>query len=281
MAVKKVEIREKITCGDPDGSFMLLAGPCVIESREHALKMARRIKEVADKLNISYVFKSSYDKANRSSITSYRGPGLDRGLEILAEIKEELGLPVLSDVHSPEQALQAGEALDIVQIPAFLSRQTDLVVAAGETGKTVNVKKGQFLSPGDMGNVVEKIRSTGNEKILLTERGTCFGYNNLIVDMTSLPKMRALGYPVVFDATHSVQLPGGAGDSSGGEREYAPTLTRAAVAAGIDALFLEVHDNPPQAKSDSATMLPLERLEEVLREALTLDRALGDSGSVR
>ncbi|MFW5999797.1 MAG: 3-deoxy-8-phosphooctulonate synthase [Halanaerobiaceae bacterium] len=280
--IKKVEITRDLICGDPDRTFILLAGPCVLEGRKHALKLARRIKEIADGLGIPLVFKSSYDKANRSSIASYRGPGIDRGLEILAEIKENLGVPVISDVHSPEQAYKAGEVLDIIQVPAFLSRQTDLVVAAGETGKTVNVKKGQFLSPGDMDNVIKKIESTGNEKIMLTERGTCFGYNNLVVDMTSLPKMRALGYPVVFDATHSVQLPGGAGDRSGGEREYAPVLTRAAVAAGIDALFLEVHDNPPEAKSDSATMLPLERLEGVLREALVLDKALcGSAGKGR
>ena len=272
--VEKVELSENIIFGDFSQSFVLLAGPCVLEGRDHALKMAESILKIAEKMGIPFVFKSSYDKANRSSISSYRGPGIDKGLDILSEIREEFDIPVISDVHSPEQALKAGEVLDIVQIPAFLSRQTDLVVAAGETGKIVNVKKGQFLSPGEMKNVIKKIESTGNNKILLTERGSCFGYNKLVVDMTSLSKMRELGYPVVFDATHSVQLPGKAGDSSGGEREYAPVLARAAVAAGIDALFLEVHDNPLQAGSDSATVLPLDKLEEVLTQVFVIDEKM-------
>ena len=268
---KEVKITESISAGDGQ-PFVLLAGPCVIESEGHALKMARQIKEIAAKLEIPYVFKSSYDKANRSSIDSYRGPGLERGLEILQRVKQKVDVPILSDVHTAHQAQVAGEVLDMLQIPAFLSRQTDLVTAVGETGRAVNVKKGQFLAPWDIDQVVEKIESTGNQRILLTERGAVFGYNNLVVDMRSLARMRETGYPVVFDATHSVQLPGGAGDASGGEREYIPYLARAAAGAGIDALFMEVHDKPSEALCDGPNMVPLAKLEALLKQIKEIDQ---------
>lgn len=251
--------------------IVLLAGPCVIESAERALKIGRVMKEITSKLGVPYVFKASFDKANRSSYQSFRGPGLTEGLAILAEIKRELNVPVVSDIHSIEQVEPAAEVLDILQIPAFLCRQTDLVYAAAKTGKVVNVKKGQFLAPNDMKNVVAKIREAGNENLMLTERGASFGYNNLVTDMRSLAIMRSFGYPVVFDATHSVQLPGGAGTSSSGQREFVPYLTRAAVATGIDALFLEVHDNPAEALSDGPNMLYLEQVEEVLRDVQAID----------
>ena len=276
--MKTVKLNDEIVFGDKKTPFVLLSGPCALEERDRVLRIAEGIKKITDKLGIPYVFKASYDKANRSSIDSYRGPGLEDGLELLSEVKDKFGLPLLSDVHTVEQAKIAGEVLDIVQVPAFLSRQTDLVVAAGETGKIVNVKKGQFLAPWDIDQVVAKIESTGNERIILTERGVTFGYNNLVVDMRSIPRLKEAGYPVVFDATHSVQLPGGAGDSSGGEREYVPHLTRAATGVGIDALFMEVHDNPSAAKSDSATMLSLDNLEEVLKQALAIDAVVKDRG---
>ena len=271
---KKFKLNDEITFGDKETPFVLLSGPCALEERDRVLRIAEGIKKITDKLGIPYVFKASYDKANRSSIDSYRGPGLEDGLKLLSEVKDRFELPLLSDVHTVEQAKIAGEVLDIVQVPAFLSRQTDLVVAAGETGKVVNVKKGQFLAPWDIEQVVKKIESTGNEKIILTERGVSFGYNNLVVDMRSLPRMKETGYPVVFDATHSVQLPGGQGEKSGGEREYVPHLTRAACGVGIDALFMEVHDNPDVAKSDSATMIPLAELESILKEALAIDKVV-------
>ncbi len=271
---KKFKLNDDITFGDKETPFVLLSGPCALEERDRVLRIAEGIKKITDKLGIPYVFKASYDKANRSSIDSYRGPGLEDGLKLLSEVKNRFELPLLSDIHTVEQAKIAGEVLDIVQVPAFLSRQTDLVVAAGETGKIVNVKKGQFLAPWDIEQVVKKIESTGNEKIILTERGVSFGYNNLVVDMRSLPRMKETGYPVVFDATHSVQLPGGQGEKSGGEREYVPHLTRAACGVGIDALFMEVHDNPDVAKSDSATMIPLANLESILKEALAIDKVV-------
>lgn len=276
--MKTVKLNDEIIFGDKQTPFVLLSGPCALEERDRVLRIAEGIKKITDKLGIPYVFKASYDKANRSSIESYRGPGLEDGLELLSEVKDRFELPLLSDVHTAEQAQIAGEVLDIVQVPAFLSRQTDLVVAAGETGKIVNVKKGQFLAPWDIDQVVGKIESTGNERIILTERGVTFGYNNLVVDMRSIPRLKEAGYPVVFDATHSVQLPGGAGDSSSGEREYVPHLTRAAAGVGIDALFMEVHDNPSAAKSDSATMLSLDNLEEVLKQALSIDEVVKDRG---
>jgi len=249
----------------------LIAGPCVIESADRTLMIGREVKAIADRLGIPYIFKASFDKANRSAFDSFRGPGLTEGLAVLARVKAELGVPVLSDVHCASQVEPAAAVLDVLQIPAFLCRQTDLVYAAGAAGKPVNVKKGQFLAPRDMANVVNKIRAAGNEDILLTERGATFGYNNLVVDMRSLPIMRALGYPVVFDATHSVQLPGGAGTSSGGQREFVACLARAAVAAGVDALFMEVHDNPAEALSDGPNMLALEQLAPLLADLLAID----------
>ena len=249
----------------------LIAGPCVIEGYERTLKIGKAIKKITDQLGMNYIFKASFDKANRSSFQSFRGPGLTEGLKMLAEIKKELQVPVLSDIHCVTQLEPAAEVLDILQIPAFLCRQTDLVYGAAKTGKVINVKKGQFLAPRDMQNIINKIREAGNEKILLTERGASFGYNNLVADMRSLPIMRSLGYPVVFDATHSVQLPGGAGTTSSGEREFVPYLTRAAVAAGIDVLFMEVHDNPSEALSDGPNMLPVDELEALLQDVLAID----------
>ncbi len=271
MVVTEVVVNERITIGG-NRPFALIAGPCVIESREHATAMAGGIKEIAERLGIPYIFKASYDKANRSSIRGFRGPGLHEGLEILHDIKGKFQVPILSDIHTEEQAAEAAEVLDIIQIPAYLCRQTDLLIAAGETGAVVNVKKGQFLAPWDMDNVVTKIvEGTGNRRILLTERGATFGYNNLVVDMTSLPRMRQTGYPVVFDATHSVQLPGGAGESSSGRREYVSYLARGAAAIGIDALFMEIHDCPDTARSDGSNMLRLDQLESVLRQVKAID----------
>jgi 2-dehydro-3-deoxyphosphooctonate aldolase (KDO 8-P synthase) len=243
----------------------------VIESRESALAHAARLKEAADRVGVPYIFKSSYDKANRSSVNSYRGPGLERGLEILAEVKDKVGVPVLTDVHEKEQIGRAKEVVDILQIPAFLCRQTDFVIAVAQSGKVVNVKKGQFLAPWDMANVAQKILSTGNDQILLTERGVSFGYNNLVSDMRSLAVMGELGYPVVFDATHSLQLPGGLGHASGGERKFIPYLARAGVAAGIDALFMEVHEDPDHALSDGPNSLPLAEFEGLLRVVKEID----------
>ncbi|SDC09344.1 MULTISPECIES: 3-deoxy-8-phosphooctulonate synthase [unclassified Candidatus Frackibacter] len=269
--VKEVVLNEEVKFGGQN-RFVLIAGPCAIESEDRCLRVGEAVKEIAERLEIPYVFKSSYDKANRSSIESYRGPGLEDGLKVLEKVKSELDLPVLSDVHTAEQAKIAAEVLDVIQIPAFLSRQTDLVTTVGETGVVVNVKKGQFLAPWDIDNVVEKIESTGNERILLTERGVSFGYNNLVVDMRSLPRMRQTGYPVVFDATHSVQLPGGSGDKSAGEREYVPYLTRAAMGAGIDALFMEVHDQPEEALCDGPNMVRVDELEAILKQAKAIDQ---------
>lgn len=257
--------------GEP---LALIAGPCVIESAELALEVARRLKAISEELGVGVIYKSSYDKANRTSIKSFRGPGLDEGLKILQQVKDETGLAVLSDVHAVEEVGPAAKVLDCLQIPAFLSRQTDLVVAAARAGKPVNVKKGQFLAPWDVEHVVEKIRSQGNEDILLTERGTAFGYGNLVADMRSLPIMRSLGVPVVFDATHAVQLPGGQGTSSGGERHHIPTLARAAVAAGCDALFLEVHPEPDKALSDGPNQWPLDDLPALLTQVLAIDRVV-------
>lgn len=254
--------------------IVLIAGPCVIEDPDRTLRIGRGIKEITDRLGIPYVFKASFDKANRSSYRSFRGPGLTEGLAVLKHIKAELGVPVISDIHCVNQVAAAAEVLDILQIPAFLSRQTDLIYEAARTGRVVNVKKGQFLAPQDMKNVVAKIREAGNENILLTERGASFGYNNLVVDMRALPIMRSFGYPVVFDATHSVQLPGGAGTSSGGQREFVACLTRAAVAAGVDALFMEVHDNPAEALCDGPNMLYLDKLEELLRDVIAIDNVV-------
>jgi 2-dehydro-3-deoxyphosphooctonate aldolase (KDO 8-P synthase) len=259
-----------ITIGE-GAPLVLIAGPCVIEGEGFTLAVAKGLQEVSRNLPIPLIFKASYDKANRTSISSSRGPGLVEGLRILKRVKEEVGLPVLSDVHSVGEVSQAAEVLDVIQIPAFLCRQTDLLVAAGRTGKPINVKKGQFLAPWDMAHVVEKITSTGNEQILLTERGTSFGYNNLVSDMKALPLMRGLGYPVIYDATHSVQLPGGAGKASGGNREFIPHLARAAVGAGVDGIFLEVHPNPEQALSDGANSLRLDDLSPLLKQLRAID----------
>ena len=253
--------------GEP---LVLLAGPCVLEGLDRSLMIGRGIKEITDRLGIPYVFKASFDKANRSAYHSFRGPGLEEGAKILGQIRTELGVPVVTDIHETCQAAPTAQVADILQIPAFLSRQTDLLHAAAQTGAVVNVKKGQFLAPADMSNVVNKLRESGTERILLTERGETFGYNNLIVDMRSFPIMRSFGYPVIFDGTHSVQLPGGAGTSSGGQREFVEYLVRAAVGAGIDGLFLEVHDNPPEALSDGANMVYLDKLEALLKDALAI-----------
>ena len=244
--------------------LFLIAGPCVIESEAHAMKMAESIQRIAGDHGIPYIFKASYDKANRSSLKSFRGPGLSAGLRILAKIKRQFKLPILADVHEVGQVAAAAKVCDVLQIPAFLARQTDLLVAAGKTGRAVNLKKGQFLSPWEMTNAVEKIASTGNEKIIVTERGTSFGYQNLVVDVRSFPILKKMGYPVVFDVTHSVQLPGEQGNSSGGQPEFIEPLARAGVAAGVDGVFLEVHDNPGKALSDGANALPLERLGGLL-----------------
>lgn len=245
--------------------LVLISGPCVIESEAHAMESAIALKEIADALKIPFIYKSSYDKANRSSKNSFRGPGITKGLEILNRIKQELNVPVITDVHSPEEAREAAQVCDIIQIPAFLCRQTDLVIACAETGRIVNVKKGQFMAPWDMKNVVDKIASCGNHKIILTDRGTTFGYNNLVVDMRSMPIMAKLGYPVCFDASHAVQLPGGRGDRSGGDREFIPHLAKAAVAAGADVLFIESHLNPDQALSDKDTVFPIKDLKKLLK----------------
>jgi len=247
------------------GPFFLIAGPCVIEDEALALRVADRLRELGDDLDIPVIYKSSYDKANRTSIGSYRGPGLEKGLEILRKVKESTGLPVLSDVHRPEDMAAAAEVLDVIQIPAFLCRQTDLVVAAARTGLPVNLKKGQFLSPWEMGPASGKILAAGNEQILLTERGASFGYNNLVVDMRAIAVMRGLGFPVVFDATHSVQLPGGEGTCSGGQREFIGHLARAAVAAGADGVFMEVHPDPDQALCDGPNSLPIQDVRPLLR----------------
>ncbi len=252
--------------------LVLIAGPCVIESPEHALAMARRLSQLARKNRMPFVFKASYDKANRSSIKSFRGPGLQKGLDVLRRVKDEIGCPILTDVHEKAEAWAAAEVADILQVPAFLSRQTDLLLACGETGRIVNIKKGQFLAPWDMEHAIGKIISTGNKKILLTERGTSFGYNNLVVDMRSLAVMKQFGFPVIYDATHSVQLPGALKNSSGGQREFVAPLARAAVALGVAGLFCEVHENPDRALSDGPNSLAVKTLPGFLKTLLTLDK---------
>lgn len=246
------------------GPFFVIAGPCVIEGSEITLKVAAFLRETSESLGIPVIFKSSYDKANRTSVGSYRGPGLDRGLEVLQRVKEETGLPLLSDVHQTEEVQKAAQVLDVIQIPAFLCRQTNLLVAAGKTGLAVNIKKGQFLSPWELEQAITKVVSTGNRSLLLTERGSSFGYNNLVVDIRSIPVMKGFGYPVVFDATHSVQLPGQAGLSSGGQREFVDPLSRAAVAAGANGVFLEVHPSPESALCDGPNSLPLSQVRPLL-----------------
>ena len=270
---KPVKIAKGVTAGGATPLF-LIAGPCVIESEERALLLAREIKAVCSRLKLPFIFKASFDKANRTSLKSYRGPGMERGLAILRRIKEELSIPVLSDVHETSQVAGAAEVLDVIQIPALLCRQTDLLVEAARSGKPLNLKKGQFLSPQEMENAVEKVLSQGNDKILLTERGTFFGYNNLVLDVRSIPTMKRWGFPVVIDVSHIVQRPGGRGAASGGEAEFIPLMVRTGVAAGADGLFLEVHEDPAKALSDGFNSLILNKLEDVLRSALRIKKAL-------
>ncbi len=269
----RTQITHNLFIGD-DSPLTLIGGPCVIESEDFTLKMAESISKVCDRLKINFIFKSSFDKANRTSIKSFRGQTLEKGLKIFERVKDEIGVPVLTDIHESYQASVVAQVVDVLQIPAFLCRQTDLLLAAATTGKAINVKKGQFLAPWDMKSVVGKLESAGAKNILLTERGTSFGYNTLVVDFRSLPQMRQFGYPVVFDATHSVQMPGGQGDKSGGQREFVPHLARAAVSVGIDALFMEIHENPDKALSDGPNMIPLAKLEEVLQPVVNIHNSL-------
>ena len=261
----------QVTCGATH-PLTVIAGPCQLETRDHALMIATRMAEACAQVGAQYVFKASFDKANRTSLSGQRGPGLEAGLALLADVRDQIGCPVLTDIHSPEQCAPAAEAVDILQIPAFLSRQTDLLVAAGETGAVINIKKGQFLAPWDMGNVAAKVASTGNTRILLTERGASFGYNTLVTDMRSLPILAQTGYPVVMDATHSVQQPGGRGGSSGGQREFAPVMARAAVAIGVAAVFIETHEAPDTAPSDGPNMIPLDQMPKLLGTLMQIDR---------
>lgn len=253
---------------------LVIAGPCVIESEELTMMIAEKIKNIGSRLKLDIYFKASFDKANRTSINSYRGPGLEAGMDILRRVKEKYSIRIVTDIHEPWQADKVAQIADIIQVPAFLCRQTDLLAAAAQTGKLINVKKAQFLAPGDMKNVVKKIESYGNHNILLCERGTCFGYNTLVVDMTGIQEMKKIGYPVVFDATHSVQKPGGQGDSTGGNRDYVEPLAKAAVAAGADALFFEVHPNPEQALSDGPNMVKLDEFEEMLKRIIRVYEAV-------
>ena len=252
----------------------IIAGPCVIENRDHSLEMSYAIKEVSENVGIPIIFKSSFDKANRTSIKSFRGPGIQEGMRILSDVKTETGLKVLTDIHSPDQAGLVSDVVDIIQIPAFLSRQTDLLIAAAKTGKPINIKKGQFLAPWDVEHIVKKMEESGSQNILLTDRGTQFGYNNLVADMRAIPLMKQFGYPVIFDATHSAQLPGGSGGHSSGMRDMIPTLARAAVAAGCNGVFMEVHNNVDQAKSDAATQWPLDKLATLLIELKKIHNSL-------
>jgi 2-dehydro-3-deoxyphosphooctonate aldolase (KDO 8-P synthase) len=255
------------------GPFFLISGPCVIENPRHPVMVAARLKEITGELGIPFVFKASYDKANRSSLGSYRGPGIERGLEILSAVREKHGVPILTDVHEVAEVERVAAVADVLQIPAFLCRQTDLVMAAARTGRIVNIKKGQFMAPWDMKGIVEKAAASGNEKIMVTERGFSFGYNNLVVDMRSFPVLRSFGYPVIFDITHSVQRPGGLGDRSGGEAHFIDTLGPAGVAAGLDGIFMEVHENPAKALSDGPNAYPLGRLEALLKRLLRIHAA--------
>ncbi len=257
--------------------LVIIAGPCVIETEKSTIDAAKRLKKISEKLKIQLIFKSSYDKANRTSISSPRGPGIEKGLKILEKVKKETGMPVLSDIHSPEEVAYAAEVLDVFQIPAFLCRQTDLIVAASKTGRPVNIKKGQFLAPWEVKNIIEKFTSTGNHNLLITERGTSFGYNNLVVDMRSILIMQEFGYPVIFDATHSVQLPGGLGSASGGQREFVAPLSKAAVAVGCNGLFLEVHPEPDKALCDGPNMLRLDDLEKLLTTIKSIDELLNQN----
>ena len=271
--MQKIKITERLYFGGKD--LPLIAGPCVIESRDHLLQLADSIKQIAERLAFPFIFKSSFDKANRTSVSSFRGPGVDEGLQILADVKAKIGVPILTDIHLPEQALIVAEVADVIQIPAFLCRQTDLLIAAGKTGKIINVKKGQFLSPWKMKHIVEKIEGTGNENIIITERGNSFGFDSLIVDMRSIPIMQEdTGYPVIFDGTHSAQIPGNSETTTGGLRKYIPTMLKSAIAAGCDGLFMEVHNDVKNAKSDSATQWPLNELEELLFQVKKVREAI-------
>ena len=269
MKTRKIDVDKGVAFGD--GALTFIAGPCVIESRKMAFDLAERLSALADKLKVKYIFKASFDKANRTSVDSYRGPGIDEGLDILAEIRARFDVPVLTDVHEPWQCARVAEVCDVLQIPAFLARQTDLVVAAGETGAVVNVKKGQFMAPEDMAQVIRKSESTGNKRIVLCERGASFGYRNLVADMRSLLIMRELGYPVVMDATHSVQRPGGLGTGSGGDGRFAPAIARAAVATGVDGVFMETHMNPKKALSDSANAIAFREVEGLWRKLIAIN----------
>jgi len=273
----RAELGKGVVCGEGQ-PLVVIAGPCVVESKDLAHEVAVRMKEICGRLGVQYVFKASYDKANRTSLSGYRGPGRDGGLAILSEIGSQLNLPVLTDIHESGDAAIAAGHVDVLQIPAFLCRQTDLLLAAAATGKAINVKKGQFLAPWDMKNVVDKLRSGGAANVLLTERGTSFGYNTLVVDYRGLPQLRASGAPVIFDVTHSVQQPGGQGTSSGGQREYAGALARAAVAVGVDGLFLETHPDPDKAPSDGPNMIPLHRMEALLEQLVLIRKAVAVSG---
>ncbi|HLL73706.1 MAG TPA: 3-deoxy-8-phosphooctulonate synthase [Pyrinomonadaceae bacterium] len=272
----QTKITENVVVGDGQ-PLLLIGGPCVVESEEFTVRMAEEIARVCERLKVSFVFKSSFDKANRTSINSFRGSSMEEGLRILRRVKERVGVPVLTDIHESYQAEPVAEVADVLQIPAFLCRQTDLLTAAARTGRCVNVKKGQFVAPWEMRHVVAKLEAGGARGILLTERGSSFGYNTLVVDFRALPQMRALGHPVVFDATHSVQMPGGAGDKSGGQREFVPHLARAAAAVGCDAVFMEIHEDPDNAPSDGPNMLPLSQLDATLRQVLAV-RAAIDGG---
>ena len=274
--MKTVNIGQ-LACSN-DLPLTLIAGPCQLESRDHALMIAEAMAKACASAGAGYVFKASYDKANRTSLTGQRGLGMEEGLEVLAAVKAELGCPVLTDIHSPDQCVPVAEVADIMQIPAFLCRQTDLLLAAGQTNAVINIKKGQFLAPWDMPNVISKVESTGNEKILLTERGSSFGYNTLVADLRSLPTMAKTGYPVIMDATHSVQLPGGKGDRSGGQREFVPVLARAAVAAGVSGVFMETHPDPDNAKSDGPNAWPTQKLKGLLNVLQQIDSATKASG---
>jgi 2-dehydro-3-deoxyphosphooctonate aldolase (KDO 8-P synthase) len=273
----RADLGRGVACGDGQ-PLVVIAGPCVIESKDLGREVAERMKHICSRLGISYVFKASYDKANRTSLTGYRGPGRDEGLAVIGAIGASLGIPVLTDIHETADAAVAAEHVDVLQIPAFLCRQTDLLLAAAATGKAVNVKKGQFLAPWDMKNVVEKLRNGGAKNVLVTERGTSFGYNTLVVDYRGLPQLRASAAPVIFDVTHSVQQPGGQGTSSGGQREYAGALARAAVAVGVDGLFLETHPDPDKAPSDGPNMIPLHRMEALLEQLLAIRQAVSARG---
>lgn len=272
--MKSKTVKVKSVSFGNDRSFVLIAGPCVIESRAHAIRMATALKKLTTSVGVPFVFKASYDKANRTSVKSFRGIGMDKGLAVLAEIRDSLDVPVLSDVHSESEVARAAAVLDILQIPAFLSRQTDLLLAAGNSGKVVNIKKGQFMAPWDLQQAVAKVESTGNKKIMLTERGASFGYNTLVTDFRSLPVLAQTGYPVVFDATHSVQQPGGQGTHSGGQREYVPLLARCAMAAGCSSIFIECHDQPQKALSDGPNMVPLKEVVPLLKTLKKIDAIL-------